>query len=63
MDTLACLHATIEEIVVKFLTRKIHEYCEGKLIGDHDKFAILELNYEKLKTFTENLKMSKFPND
>ena len=63
MDTLACLRPTIEEIVDKLLTQKIQEYCEGKLIGDHDKFAMLELNYEKLKTFMENLKMAKFPNN
>jgi hypothetical protein len=41
--------------VGKLLTWTIWEYCEGKLINDHDKFAILELNYEKLKTFMEKL--------
>ena len=45
----------IEEIVDKLLVRKIHEYYEGKLINDHDKFVMLELNYGKLKTFTKKL--------
>jgi hypothetical protein len=43
------------------LTWKIHEYCEGKLINDHNLFAMLKLNYEKLRTFTKNFRMAKFP--
>ena len=39
----------------KLLTWKIHEYCEGKLIDDRNQFVMLELNYEKLKIFTEKL--------
>ena len=45
----------IEEIVDKLLTQKIHIYYEGKLINDHDMFVMLELNYEKIKTFMEKL--------
>ena len=40
------------------LTSKIWEYCEGKLINGHDQAAMLELHYEKLKTFMEKLKDS-----
>ena len=46
---------TTEEMMDKLLTHKIQEYCEGKMINDHDQFAMLELNNEKLKTFTEKL--------
>lgn len=47
--------ATIEEILDKLLTRKIQEYYEGKLIDDHNRFAMLELNYQKLMTYMEQL--------
>lgn len=33
--------------------RKIQEYCEGKLIDDHNQIAILESKSDKLKTFTK----------
>ena len=46
---------TAKELLDKLLTHKIHEYCKGKLINDHDLFAILKLNYEKLETFTGKL--------
>ena len=36
---------TIEEILDNLLTRKIEEYYEGKLIDDHNWFAMSELNY------------------
>jgi hypothetical protein len=52
---------TTMEILDKLLTWKIHEYCEGKLINDHNLFAMLKLNYEKLRTFTKNFRMAKFP--
>ena len=52
---------TTVEILDKFVTWKIHEYCEGKLINDHDLFAMLKLHHEKLKTFTKNSRMAKFP--
>jgi hypothetical protein len=32
---------------------KIWEYYEGKPIDGQDQFAMLELNYKKLKKFTE----------
>ena len=51
----AATFATIEiaeEIMDGLLTWKIREYCEGKLIDHNDQFAMLEPNYEKLKTLT-----------
>lgn len=44
-----------KKIVGIFLTRTIQEYCEGKIIDDHDQFATLKLNFEKLKAFMEML--------
>lgn len=46
---------TIEEIMDIFLTWKIWEYSEDKLIDDYNLFAMLELNYEKLKVFMEKV--------
>jgi hypothetical protein len=41
--------------VDKLLTQKVREYCEGKLIDDHNLFAMLKLNYKNLKTLMEKL--------
>ena len=48
---------TLQEIVDRLLTWKIHEYYEAKLFDDNDQFVMLDLNYKKLKTLTKMLEV------